>query len=586
VVRGVFCPVIETTDKVIGARRLETLRELAALRRAETVKGACQQAVAVLARNRRDVPFASLYLLSEDSQSVSLIAATNGSPQDEANVPLAQSVEWPLADALANPAVLDNLADGRLPAGDWSQAPEQTYLAPIILPGSQRARAILVVGLNPHKRLDESYRSFLELLVSQVASTIADTLAYEAERGRAEALAEIDRAKTRFFSNVSHEFRTPRDRLDVAHRNSLRLLKLVNSMLDFSRIEAGRAKAVFEPLDLPTLTADLTSNFRSAFERAGLQLIVKCRPLPAPVYVDRDMWEKIVLNLLSNAFKFTFEGKVEVTLSAQDDRVALTVRDTGVGVPEAELPHLFERFHRIEGQRSRTYEGSGIGLALVQELVKLLGGDIAVESAAGKGACFTVRIPFGESHPAREAIGPDKALASTSVRAEAFVEEALRWLPGDSALPSAASLAVEPAAGASPSTGARVPRRRRQCGHAGLHPKAAGSALGCRDSRRRRRSVEGHVVAATRSRSGGHHDAGPGRVGSAAGRSRRSGAARSPGDPPVGARRRGEPDPGLAGRRRRLSRQALLGPRAHRSCGRAFGVEPNPERLPGGGPRE
>jgi signal transduction histidine kinase len=247
-----------------------------------------------------------------------------------------------------------------------------------------------------------------------------------------------------------------REHLDIARRNSLRLLKLVNSLLDFSRIEAGRAKAVFEPVDLPALTADLASNFRSAFERAGLQLSVECSPLPAQVYVDRNMWEKIVLNLLSNAFKFTFEGKVEVALRAHDDRAVLTVCDTGVGIPETELPRLFERFHRIEGQRSRTYEGSGIGLALVQELVKLHGGEIAAESAVEKGACFTVRIPFGTSHLPSECIGAEKVLTPTSVRAEAFVEEALRWLPGESTLPSATALAADYPAGASLPVGAHV----------------------------------------------------------------------------------------------------------------------------------
>ena len=340
-----------------------------------------------------------------------------------------------------------------MPSGSWPEPPQQAYLAPVILPGSQKARAILVAGVSPHKRLDQSYRSFLELLVAQVGSTIADTLAYEAERKRAEVLAEIDRAKTQFFSNISHEFRTPltlmlgpledalsgpelpvaeRDRLDVAHRNALRLLKLVNSLLDFSRIEAGRAQASYEPTDLAMLTVDLASNFRSACEKAGLRLVVDCSTLSEPVYVDRDMWEKIVLNLLSNAFKFTFQGEIAVCLSIVAGQAELSVRDTGVGVPQRELPKLFERFHRIEGQTSRTHEGSGIGLALVQELVKLHGGTICADSEVGRGTTFTIRIPLGTAHLPTDRISVERSLALTSIRADAYVQEALRWLPDGS----------------------------------------------------------------------------------------------------------------------------------------------------------
>jgi len=161
---GVFCPVIETTDKIVGARRLETLRELAALRRAETIGGACRQAIAVLAKNGRDVPFAYLYLLSEDGKSAALMAATDDSAEG-AELPLAQFTEWPLGSALDEPLVLENLAGKHLPTGGWSEPPPQAYLAPVVLPGNLRARAVLVAGLSPHKRLDQSYRSFLELLV-------------------------------------------------------------------------------------------------------------------------------------------------------------------------------------------------------------------------------------------------------------------------------------------------------------------------------------------------------------------------------------------------------------------------------------
>jgi signal transduction histidine kinase len=134
-----------------------------------------------------------------------------------------------------------------------------------------------------------------------------------------------------------------------------RLLKLVNSLLDFSRIEAGRAHATYEATDLATFTGELASNFHSACGRAGLALVIDCPRLAEPAYVDRDMWEKVVLNLLSNAFKFTFEGEITIRFRQVEGHVELSVCDSGVGIPEHELPRVFERFHRIEGQKSRTY---------------------------------------------------------------------------------------------------------------------------------------------------------------------------------------------------------------------------------------
>ncbi|WP_441267800.1 response regulator [Bradyrhizobium sp. 215_C5_N1_1] len=281
----------------------------------------------------------------------------------------------------------------------------------------------------------------------------------EAERRRAEALAEIDRGKTRFFSNISHEFRTPLtlmlgsleemnresggatipaayfDQMDLVHRNGLRLLKLVNTLLDFSRIEAERVQAVYEATDLAEMTAHLASEFRSAIEKAGLTLVVDCPPLSDTAFVDREMWEKIVLNLLSNAFKFTFEGTIEVSLRQADEQFELVVADTGTGISTAELPRLFERFHRVEGARGRTYEGSGIGLALVQELARLHGGEVTAESELGKGSTFRVTIPNGTAHLPQRQIGGVRTQASTGLSARPFVEEALRWLPDTSAVP-------------------------------------------------------------------------------------------------------------------------------------------------------
>ena len=139
-------------------------------------------------------------------------------------------------------------------------------------------------------------------------------------------------------------------------------------------------------------------------QNAGLRFSVECLPIADPVYVDRDMWEKIVLNLLSNAYKFTFAGEVALTLKSVDGAVELQVRDTGVGIPEEHRERVFERFHRIESIQARTYEGTGIGLALVQELVKLHGGSVRVESAVGAGSTFTVTIPSGKEHLPAERI--------------------------------------------------------------------------------------------------------------------------------------------------------------------------------------
>lgn len=290
------------------------------------------------------------------------------------------------------------------------------------------------------------------VVAGHVATAIANARAYEEERKRADALAELDRAKTAFFSNISHEFRTPltlilgpvqdilakgpeevlsdnRELLTVVHRNGLRLQKLVNTLLDFARIEAGRTEAVYEETDLAVFTVELASVFRSAIEKAGLKLIIECPPLPEPVYVDREMWEKIVFNLLSNAFKFTFEGEIEVALRWRRERVELSVRDTGVGITTDELPRIFERFHRVPNVRSRTYEGTGIGLALVQELARLHGGDATVQSTFGRGSTFTVTIKTGTAHLPKERIGAARTMVSTAVGASPFIEEAMQWLP-------------------------------------------------------------------------------------------------------------------------------------------------------------
>ncbi len=460
---GIFCANTEDTQRIIGERQVMLLRELAArTAEARTAQEACERAAAALETNPKDLPFALLFLADGEG-------ARGGEPArlaGRAGVPPASALgnpsAWPLTDILhgKGPDLLDALGTRftDLPRGDWDRPPERAALLPIAASGREQPAGVLVVGLNPYRLHDDAYRGFLSLVAGQIAAAVANAGSYEAERRRAEALAEIDRAKTAFFSNASHEFRTPltlmlgpveqmlttpgheipasREDLELIRRNGLRLQKLVNTLLDFSRIEAGRLQASYEPIDLAAFTADLASTFRSAMERAGLDYQVHCPPLPEPVHVDRDMWEKIVLNLVSNAFKYTLTGQVTVRLRTGNGRAELTVQDTGVGIPPNELPRIFDRFHRIAGQQGRTHEGTGIGLALVNELVRLHGGEVEVTSTPGRGSAFHVRVPMGRAHLPPERIAETPVASARGVRAESFLEEALRWLPGETSIPT------------------------------------------------------------------------------------------------------------------------------------------------------
>ena len=349
---AVNCIVTETTERVVGERRLGLLKDLAERNAtARTTRDACTLATETLAARPQDIQFALAYLGDE------LQSCTPGAQDKLANSGLELAKELPL------PSSTPEARDGRL-----------------------------VVGLNPRRPFDDAYRAFLDLVADQLATAVTNARAYEDERTRVEALAALDRAKTTFFSNVSHEFRTPltllvgpledgladvstplppvhRERQEVAHRNALRLLRLVNTLLDFSRIEAGRIDAHYEPTDLARLTSEVASVFRSAVENAALALVIHCDSLPEPVFVDRDMWEEILLNLLSNAFKFAFEGRITVELRWRGDRVELEVADTGVGIPEANLPACSSA--STASARRAHAEGTGIGLALVQELARL-----------------------------------------------------------------------------------------------------------------------------------------------------------------------------------------------------------------------
>ncbi|MFE9499356.1 SpoIIE family protein phosphatase [Streptomyces collinus] len=568
---GMLCVVSEDTDRVIGERRMATLRDLGSdpsvIRTEQEVLAFADRQ---LARNRKDLPFTLTYLFEQDTARLAgstgidtglpatpatLPYDTPGTPDAASTTPAAPDAAstipaapdaastipaapdaastipaapdaastipaapdaastapaapdavstaaapdahdapvtpdaagaleavWPAAALAAGEAVLVPLTGdvfAGLPTGDWPEPPVQALVVPLLQQGSA-PYGFFVAALNRYRVLDEGYRGFVELTAGHVASGIGSARSYEAQQRRAEELAELDRAKTAFFSNISHEFRTPlslimgpaeelrtrlagaeepvRRELDVIVRNGLRLGKLVNTLLDFSRIEAGRMQACFEPVDLAAVTAELASVFRSAMDRAHLVFEVDCPPLHEPVYVDRGMWEKVVLNLLSNALKFTFDGSVRIAVRRAAGHAVVTVADTGIGVPEAEMERLFERFHRIEHARSRSNEGSGIGLALVRELVGLHGGTISADSTEGEGTTFTLHLAFGTAHLPAASVAPAGRSTTGSAGADPYVQEALRWLPGESGeVGTDAGAAVPPTPVPGPAGTARV----------------------------------------------------------------------------------------------------------------------------------
>jgi len=458
-VGGVLTNALDMTDRVIEDRRRQVLRDLAS-RTAEArhEDEVWRVSAETLNENRSSVPFAFLYeyLPGEHQACLSAISVEADDSLHPARIDCNTESLWRFNAALAEDCLLVDLGArvSAITIPGWPFPPNAAAVLPIRLREASEAAGFLVLGIHPGRAFDDAYRHFVRRIAEQIAVGLASARAYERERQRAEALAEIDRAKTAFFSNVSHEFRTPLtlmlgpleevlpdarqrltperyEQLTTVRRNAFRLLKLVNTLLDFSRIEAGRVQAIYQPTDLAGVTSDIASVFRSAMENGGLRFSVECDSIDEPVYVDRDMWEKVVSNLLSNAFKFTGEGAVTLTLRRSGNAAQLQVRDTGVGIPEDQHTRVFERFHRIEGTQARTYEGTGIGLALVQELIKLHGGQVRVESAVGEGSTFIVSIPLGTAHLPAERIDVTRSLASTGIGAAAYAVEAQGWLPDE-----------------------------------------------------------------------------------------------------------------------------------------------------------
>ena len=453
-VLGIFVATSEVTHRQIATRRMETIRELGALSVAESANAGnvYELALGVLAGNRESIPFAAVYSATADGHAA-LQAGYGWSPsggelpalvraQDSAVARVLRTGVAETTDAATFAPGVELLASPIGPA-----VPSTIRLQPVWLIGSPQPHAVLAVGCNPYRVVDEPYLRFLELAARQLGTAVTDASAYDTERRRAEAFAQLDEAKTRFFENISHELRTPLTlmmapidalledrrvslpddrRADVtsAQRAVLRLSRLVDTLLELARAEAGELQATLEPTDLALLSADVASMFRSVVEEAGLTFQVDTAAVTEPIAVDPEMVTKILLNLLSNAVKFTAHGTISLRLDQDADEVRMTVSDTGPGIPAEELPRVFERFHQVPAKNARSREGAGIGLSLVRDLARAHGGDVSARSQVGAGSEFTVRLP-------RVVAGSDRHPVSRSTGAAglAVIAEARAWSP-------------------------------------------------------------------------------------------------------------------------------------------------------------
>jgi signal transduction histidine kinase/CheY-like chemotaxis protein len=428
---GIFCPSSETTERVISERRLHLLNAVAsATMETRTVDDAVSAAISVCA-DQADVPLVAAYVRGADAAETTLRGAT---PSVLPLLPptLEKLTDWePTARSRSEVQIIQNVASAirglhEVLGGD---CPDQALVLPL---GENAIAGALVVGTNPRCPLDEQYLGFCQLLADQLSSALASVGSHEQQRQRADALAELDRAKTAFLTNVSHEFRTPltlllgpledalsdvgsqtvlAERLRMARRNAGRLLRLVDSLLQFSRVEAGRATTELVCTDVGALTSQIASSFTELCERAGLELVLDCRRALADV--DQDMWETIMLNVISNAVKYTLSGSITVTVHSGDNpsgedaghagarrgragrsgQVLVSVRDTGVGISQADLKRLGERFFRADTARGRSVGGTGIGLSLVRGLVELQQGSMQISSELDRGTTVAITLP-------------------------------------------------------------------------------------------------------------------------------------------------------------------------------------------------
>jgi len=297
------------------------------------------------------------------------------------------------------------------------RSPARSLLVVPLLSDGKIIGSISLRQIHDPRRWQPEDVDLAQAVAAQAAIAVQQSRLYQKTRQQAEQLMELDRQKNEFFQNISHEFRTPLtltlgplesavsqeegltyEQSIVALRNSRRLLRLVNQLLDLQRLDAGRMQPNFRPCNLLDFVVNVADAFRPYCERKQVNLVTNLQDCP-PVYLDLERFDKVLYNLLSNAMKFTTAGgTIAVSVYPSGDHCQIKVQDNGIGIREDQIPYLFDRFRQADGSTNRSYEGSGLGLALVRELVELHGGNISVDSTYGKGSIFTVWVPIGFAH--------------------------------------------------------------------------------------------------------------------------------------------------------------------------------------------
>jgi signal transduction histidine kinase len=489
---GVLATVHESTEKVVTERRVKILGNLSArVAEAKSEEQACAQAIEVLAQHPKDVPFALLYLKNDAKRELRLVSTTGVAAGSDgpAVVSLSQPSAdgpWPLATALETETL--QLRTGlasvlpTVPPGPWPDPPDSAAVVPIKSHTSGQPVGALVVGISACLRPDERYLNFLELVGSLVATAIGNARAYEYERRRAEALAEIDKVKTQFFSNVSHEFRTPltlmlgpledalsvpgtpaktrigatleltalrRESLErqqrqleeedrqkneflamlahelrnplapirnagellarmfsdntqaqgvvaVVRRQVAHLSHLVDDLLDVSRITQRKIELRKETIEVAEVIRQAVETVEPVIRERGHDLQIQSNHRPLPVYGDVSRLVQCVVNLLTNAAKYTEAGgRIHVTSRKQGQAAVIEVADNGMGIPQALITRVFDLFVQSERTLDRSQGGLGIGLSVVRRLVEMHGGSVAAESEGpGRGSTFSIRLPL------------------------------------------------------------------------------------------------------------------------------------------------------------------------------------------------